>query len=457
MTRPDSHLAAWLAAAGLAVPLLFSPTSAETFAIPKLIGIGFVVAVGFVLAAMARGTLEWRMTDTLVVIFAILVLVSFLFSVDRSQSLLGEVFQRQGVAALELYAAGYFLARLGIRETTQRLMLVRGIVLGATLVAIYAVIQGLKLDPLWGYPVTGRVFSTIGQPNSLGAYLAMSLPLTVAVAARSRTRSWIFWGGSAVVQLVAVLMTASRGGVLAVVAGFAVAFLVMIAAPVRSGGRLVVVSVLAGATLVVALVWVAPVRDAGQRLADRVLAHDIGQQSQGHVDLWRVAGKITVDHPLVGTGPDTFPEVFPAYARVMLESGRAQTYARYRVESPHNIYLALSSGMGIPALAVYVVLVAMTLFACLANARRRRSLVEAGLAAAIVAYLVANFFITAELAGTWLFWLLLGHPGKGYEAPMWLHLVRCPDRISPGDSPGSGDHPGVAGDHRRPRQLPTLR
>lgn len=410
MTRRHHYLPALLAAGAVAVPLVFLPTTEETFAVPKLFALGVVVALGGVVALATRTRIRWRIGDALAALLFVLIGVSFLTSIDRHQSLWGEPLQRQGLVAAALYIATYFLARAAMNRRPHRRMLIWGISLGATLVAAYAVVQGLELDPLWEPHPRGRVFSTIGQPNALGAYLAMAVPLTLVAAARRHPLNWVIFGAAAVLQMVAMVMTASRGAALGLAAGLLVAFLVLVGTSVASGGRFLVMILLTVGGLAAAVVWVPPAADAAQRLVDRIVSNDLDlvSQSEAHVELWEVARHITLDHAVVGTGPDTFPLVFPAYSDAVLEPERAERFARHRVESPHNIYLALSTGSGVLALTVFLLLVLAALVGCFRRARHRFSLRSAGIAAALAAYLTTHFFITAELAATWIFWLLVG-------------------------------------------------
>lgn len=407
--RSSPLLTGLLAAAAILVPLVFSITLEETFAVPKLIALGAVLVVGAALiAATARQgvSFTWRLADAVALVYVLAVVVSFVTSVDRSQSLWGERLQRQGLAATLIYVCFYFLARVAITDRTRLLVVFRGVAIGATAVAGYAVVQQLGLDPLWQPPVGGRTFSTIGQPNSLGAYLAVAVPLTLALAASRGPVGGSLWAGAAALQTVGLVTTASRGAVVALALGLLTAVTVGVAASVRRGGRLLVAVAVAAASVTVAVVWVAPVRSAAGELVSRIMAHDLdlADQSQTHRDLWRVAGRIAVDHPLLGTGPDTFALVFPAYRDAVLEPDRAEMLSRHRVESPHNVYLAIASGSGIPALATYLLLIGMVLVAAI----RSSHVLGAGVAGAIVGHLASNFFITAELAGSFLFWMLVG-------------------------------------------------
>jgi O-antigen ligase len=169
----------------------------------------------------------------------------------------------------------------------------------------------------------------------------------------------------------------------------------------------------AALAIVVLIVAVPPLRDEAAAVVSR--AGSTANFSDGSIndrfDLWRVGTAIAIDHPLLGTGPDTYPVVFPQYRDTVLPSRRAYWLA-YRPESPHNVPLAIADGAGLPALTAYLVLVGAVLLAVGRLLRRKLDmasrLILAGVAAAIVGYFVTDLFMTADVPGTWLFWLLLG-------------------------------------------------
>ena len=66
--------------------------------------------------------------------------------------------------------------------------------------------------------------------------------------------------------------------------------------------------------------------------------------------------RIAIEHPLLGTGPDSYVLVFPKYRDRVLPGDRAAVLP-VPPESPHNVYIAIASGMGIPALAAFIVAV----------------------------------------------------------------------------------------------------
>ena len=131
-----------------------------------------------------------------------------------------------------------------------------------------------------------------------------------------------------------------------------------------------------------------------------------------HLDAWHVAVRIAADHPVLGTGQETFPDVFPRYSHAVLPPDRAAALDAYRVESPHNVYLAIAAGAGLPALLAYLGVLAAVV-AAVARAARRTSerwlrCALVAILAAVAGHLVTDAFMTAEVTGTWLFWVLMG-------------------------------------------------
>ena len=252
------------------------------------------------------------------------------------------------------------------------------------------------LDPIWdGFLPGGRVFSSIGQSNALAAYLVLAIPLTAAglFGRRALVRGLALAG--VVAMVAALLFTFSRGGYLGLVA----AGVVLAIGWRRELGAGSKRAAYAAAVLVAgaAVLGAGQARAAPEELG-RVL--DAGDESARiHVDMWRVAAHVAIDNPMLGTGPETFPLVFPRYSHAVLAEDRAAALDAYRVESPHDVYLAIAAGSGLPALAAYLGLLAasasLTLRAARTATREVRVLLVAVLAA-LVGHSVTDAFMTAE-------------------------------------------------------------
>ena len=400
-------------------PLLFWIGTDETFALPKLIGMSAATLAGLGLAGLLivrsdRRSLD-RMTvpDWLAVTFSILVSVSFWRSIDIGQSFLGEPLQRQGYLAMLVYLAAYALARLATTDQLRLELLVRGVAIGGTVVAAYGLAQWVGFDPIWSEVPDHRVFSTLGQANALGAYLAMTVPLTMAITPDG-TRQRVMRTGAIIVQLAALFLTFSRGAYL----GLAVAAVILTVAAFHGWERRRrrMAPVAAGLVLLVigGVVALSPLQAEADRAGTRLAASfDTEDGSvRMHLDFWEVAVAMSVDHPLIGSGPDTYALLFPKYRDDVLTPERAALYLPYRVESPHNVYLAIATGSGIPAAVIHVALIATVLILAARTAwstsDRRHALLIGGVVAALASHTVTDLFMTAELAGSWLAWGLLG-------------------------------------------------
>lgn len=260
------------------------------------------------------------------VLFAVLLYVasaavSTLCSLSPHTSWRGAVDSSAGLWTVLGYLILFLATRRVCRTVADGRRLLSAAVIGAAVASAYAVAQVLHHDPLeWdgasvfaGYV---RPFATMAHPNLLGAYLVMALPLVAAMAEsalrqRRRVAAVIF----VVIALAAVAiiaLTISRAAWLAGVCAFTVllagwwfararrAVVVLAAAPVVCAALAVV------ACLAVPAAERGPIRET---LAQR--ARQLGDGA-GRWQIWRAAWGVFLDHPLTGSGVDTFRLAFGA-------------------------------------------------------------------------------------------------------------------------------------------------
>ncbi len=375
-----------------------------------------VIAAG-VLFVPSRGRLvRLRPIDAAVACFALLNLAAWLASTDQEQSLYGERLQHQGVLALVLYLAFYALARVTFASTRDLTLLFAAITAGGTFVAGYALVQKVGLDPIWeGFLPSGRVFASIGQPNALAAYLVLVIPLALALmlVTSGPIRGVLLVASAGMTA--ALLFTYSRGGYL----GFLVSLAVLLIGARELLGvrtrRLVAIGLVAAFLGGIAALAIAQ----PQRFSSSFQL-DADSSIRQHLDFWTVAMHIALDHPLLGTGQETFPDHFPGYSRDVLPADRAEFLDAYRVESPHNVFLGVAAGAGLPALAAYLAVIGAFGYAAvtaLSAASVRLRLLLVGVLAAAAGHLVTDFFLSPDLTGSWLFWMLMGATATVAGAP----------------------------------------
>jgi O-antigen ligase len=406
--------------AAVAVPLVFSISQSDVFAQPKT---ALTVALAVVLAVLmaARWPAHGRLLQiprsslaAALVFFVVWNLLAWWFALDRAHAMIGERLQYQGLAAILAYVVFMLAAWTTVRSRRRQTLFLLSVAAGATPVAVYALVQRGGIDPIWPTLPHDRVFSSIGQANALAAYLVLAIPLVVALVRRGRA-SQLAVAAVVGIMLLALAFTLSRGGYL----GAATTVALMTTAIVLWRPQLVTRRAVGTAAFIglALLAWILVVPDA-RAVAERVIARALltAELSEGStrmkLDLWAVAIAISADHPLVGVGQDSYVLVFDDYPNQVLSPERAAVLAEWRPESPHNVYLALADGAGLPALAAYLAIIAAVAGRLVRALRTTHEpygwLIAAALLAAIAGHLVTDLFMTAETTGSVSFWTLLG-------------------------------------------------
>jgi len=204
---------------------LVVPLPSLAFGLPKLLILGFVTLILFVSlvfhpspGVFGRLTSHWA--GWCLLLFSVVVSLSLLWSVAPLLSFFGSAPRYEGVLTHMLYIAIALLGMLAGVAGEGRRILVKTIVVANTGIVAYGVLQVVSLDPLaflWGSDVfLGRTFSLIGQPNTLGLFLVLTVPFVI-LSARLGPRWWRIAG----LILFLLLSTASRSSIL----GLGIAFL----------------------------------------------------------------------------------------------------------------------------------------------------------------------------------------------------------------------------------------
>jgi O-antigen ligase len=128
------------------------------------------------------------------------------------------------------------------------------------------------------------------------------------------------------------------------------------------------------------------------------------------LQVWAIGLRIAADHPVTGVGPDAFGVAFPAYStpRFRTEFGPFTV-----ANGAHNVFVNTLADLGVVGLAAFLavlvvggVRIARTWRRLPADTEDR--LLLAGIAAALVAYVVQACANMQELSLSTCFWALLG-------------------------------------------------
>lgn len=247
-------------------------------------------------------------------------------------------------AAYKLFAFSlYFSAALQVLRTSSRRRLTVQVLAGfGLMVACLAILQRLTSPRTlyWIRPVSDYVapFGPFANYNHFAGFVELLFPLPLAslLFREQRGDSRLLFRLSALVLLVAGILSISRGGLLAM-GGQLLLFgiLLMRQTGRRHAGRFRGSrgwTLLIGAGAVVALSWWIGSQSLLARLATfEQAARDYSVVTR--LAYWKATWQILLDHPLTGVGVGAFPSVYPRYG-----SSSAQLE---RVEEVHNDYLHL--------------------------------------------------------------------------------------------------------------------
>lgn len=205
------------------VPLLLTPWNYELFEYNKMMAvyaIAIVVGAAWMVKMIHEKEVRIAKTplDIPICLFVFSQLLSTVFSMDPHVSWLGYYSRfNGGMWSVFSYVLLYYAAATNL--TRIRPFLTVGLTT-AMVVASYGVLERLGIDKhLWVQDVQNRVFSTLGQPNWLAAYLVALSPVAWAFSMRSKKWSAgsTLWVVCSVLFFLALLFTRSRSGLLAFV------------------------------------------------------------------------------------------------------------------------------------------------------------------------------------------------------------------------------------------------
>ncbi len=249
--------AAWLAAVCL-IPIFFNVYSSRIFEPDKITllrSLALLTLAAWVVKLFDEGGIKWKSQTNdqsllkylwnyplvatiigLVVVYSI----STIFSVTPSISLFGSYQRLQGTYTTFSYLVIFFSVIANLRKREQINRLITTVIFASFPITFYGILQHYKIDPIpWGGDTSIRIAANLGNSIFVAAYMIMVFPLTIGRLIES-FRSILSDNGSnggtlinfvkqtirttiyfviAILQLVAIYWSGSRGPLLGLLAG----------------------------------------------------------------------------------------------------------------------------------------------------------------------------------------------------------------------------------------------
>jgi O-antigen ligase len=341
--------------------------------------IGFVLGIGLVLQLVSARRSARRLSPTVPVwiLFLGVAGASVLWSISPETSV-SDFLILASLILVFVFVSLSHVDRVVLRRTEN------GLLAGASAAALYGFFQliflgGLPSDVAGVGPTPdGRFGNGLLGPDNQA--VAMLLPLAIAlhrsmtIASRPKR---VLHGLIAALLLGAILLTGSRGGLLATVV-----VIITLACTMPRGTRLKLLAYGAVAVIVAASVWIYHPGGIANRTFTSVTS------SSGRTSIWQVGLAACPRYCGFGSGWGTFPDVYAStQATVPGASVLTGTGGSYQ---PHNLWLLAAIELGLPGL----ILMATGLFLALYEAFRLPVRLRGAPLSALVGTIVAATFLS---------------------------------------------------------------
>lgn len=413
------------------IPLAVFPKSSELFEFNKVIPtyLFTVLIVGLWLSKMVvKREIIFRRTilDIPLLVFLLSQVLSTLTSIDTRSSMLGYYSRfHGGLASSITYSLLYwaYVANMNRNKTMKTFYIIFS---SAFLVSLYGILQHFGVDKdIWVQDVQTRIFSSLGQPNWLAAWLVGLIPITWALTLKSgiRNKKFLLYTSLSALFFLTLLYTKSRSGLL----GFAIAAVVfwpsvfMFIKKRKASLTTTLIKFLILNSLFIILVlivgspWTPSISkfvNKSKNLQPSNLQPDaqkpqgptlaVGGSESGEIRkiVWTGAVDVWKNYPILGSGLETF--AFAYYNFRPLEHNLVSEWD-YLYNKAHNEYLNIAATTGTLGLLSYFILVVAIVFQILKELRitnyelRNKGhnsyfLIPASLLAGFASILVTNFF-----------------------------------------------------------------
>lgn len=203
-------------------PLIFNFYNSELFELPKMY---FVYSLTIIIVTLhlinwaKKNTPIFRKTilDIPLLLFLISQTISTFISIDITTSFFGYYSRLNGgLLSIISFALLYWLLAVYINKDFKR-KIINTLLFSGLLVSLFGIAEHFGIDKhIWVQDVQSRVFSTLGQPNWLAAYLVMLLPISLSSLLKSKKKkNHFYFFFTTTTFYTCLLFTKSKSGIIA--------------------------------------------------------------------------------------------------------------------------------------------------------------------------------------------------------------------------------------------------
>jgi len=331
----------------------------------------------------------------ILILYALLISLSTILSIDFRLSLLGHPRNREGLIVLLLYIVIFYLFYMFFEFSVK---IFEYVLVCSSIVSIYGILCSSGVLPAaydifsnsWEY---GAALSTIGNRNFVGTYCTIFLPLAIGFWLYiSNYRGFIYIS----ILFSFLIISQTRSAWLAFFI-YTALFIILTSKKIIDLRKWLVLFLMLFSLFIIqnSLSNGSLIHRIHLLLADFL---NISSDTAGsnRMYYWKRAFPLTFDKPLLGYGPDTFGNIF------------IKNFGFIEIYFPkfHNEYMQIALTTGYISLLLYLSLICMTLKKLLINIRSRP--INIVLLCCICGYLFQALFNVSIITNACIFWAILG-------------------------------------------------
>jgi putative inorganic carbon (HCO3(-)) transporter len=402
------------------VPLILWPYTSELFEFNKMVLVYLltvpVVTVWIIRCIIAKKFIFRRtILDIPLLVFLGSQIISTLISIDPQTSIFGYYSRFNGgllstISYLILYWA--FVSNID-KENARKLININ--LWSAAVVSIYGVLEHFGIDKeIWQQDVQSRVFSTLGQPNWLSAWITALIPITWLFLLNTKLKinnpKFLASIASSLLLFWTLIFTKSRSGLLGIAVSFFVFWGIYFWLK-RNEIKSTVIPFILVSFSYIAICFISgtdltpsiqnliskPATNQAVSIQTGGTVLDTGGTESGVIRkiVWEGAIDVWKKYPIFGSGVETF-----AYSYYMFRPAAHNLTSEWDFiyNKAHNEYLNFLANTGIVGTLSYLLMVGVSIYLLFKNTFQTSKPninplnISLALSAGYVSILVTNFF-----------------------------------------------------------------
>lgn len=371
--------------------------------VPKLAVIalgGFVTLGALLINSKALFTRKHRIVQVLTGLFVLdLIIVLFFAGTNPYQEFFGTYGRSTGfvayVALASLMLGAVVVASAKYVSTFARFLLIAG-----GLSIGYGLLQAIDADPIKWVNQYSPVIGFLGNPNFESSFVGFSGVLAFGfICVQGIKNSWrIGYVAYLLFAVFVIIKTDSQQGLLVLAGGIAIVGMIWIS---RSGFKVATIPALVVSGIGVVFVALGSLNSGP--LASLLYKASVTYRG----DYWRAGWKMTMEHPFLGVGLDSYGDW---YRRARTLEATLRRGPEVTSNAAHNVLLDFSSNGGFPLVLIYLALMVLVVISAIRLLKRSNGFDPAvsGLIAVWIAYQAQSIISLNQLGLAVWGWIISG-------------------------------------------------